>query len=422
MSRRFTRIVALVTILCMLFSVEVFAGKGSSCSGHKKGFFAKVGAAIKNTAKKVAKAAKCAVVKTGKAIKTAAKKTGEAVKNAAVKTGKAIKCAAVKTGKAIKVAGAKINNAVKDSGVWIKWKLTGKKKRVWVCGHYDKNGVWVKGHWRKLTPKEADELGCGNNPGQSNNPGQGNNPGQDNNPGQTEPLPMPPGEVPPADVPSDDVGQAPDAPPADEVPPADVPSDDAGQGDDAPPADIPSDDAGQVPDAPPADVPSDDAGQGSQSSDQADDSDQASQSDDASQAQQGKDEEVSLRTLGMLMNDLVKDSREITGFKKTAYENPGMNYSMEVQGQVYGLYESREQNAALLVKVIVYDLNQNSGKAGKYFSFFTHKMDGFDKETRKLIGDVLDQVKEGVQHNSNHSDNDKAEKAFAERMKELNRY
>ncbi len=412
MATRFTRLIALVTILCMLFSVEVFAGKGSDCSGHKKGFFAKVGAAIKNVAKKAVKAAKCAVVKTGKAIKTVAKKTA-----------KAIKCAAIKTGKAIKVTGARINNAFKDSGVWIKWKITGKKKRVWVVGHYDKNGKWIKGHWRKLTPAE-----CVNNPGQANNPGQG------------EPLPLPP---------SDDVAQTPDAPPADEPPATEPPAD-------APPADLPSDGSDQPPsdpvlpqlppaDAPPADEPpateppappadeppateppappADGAGQSGQSGqgEQSEDSDQASQSGDASQAKKS-DDEVSLRTLGMLMNDIIKDSAEITSFKKSAIANPGMNYSMDVQGNVNGIYENREKNAALLVKVIVYDLNQNNGKAGKYFNFFTYKLDKLDSETRMLIGDVLKQVKEGVQHNSNNADNDKDEKAFAERMKDLNKY
>lgn len=466
MSTRLTRIIALLTVFAMLFSAEVFAGKGSHCHGKKKhGFFAKVGAAIKNTAKKVGKAAKCVVVKTGKAVKNVAKKTG-----------KAIKTAVVKTGKAIKVSGAKINNAVKDSGVWIKWKLTGKKNRVWVVGHYDKNGKWIKGHWRKLTPKEAAACGGGNHPGQGNYPGQGNDPGQ------SEPLPMPPGEEPPADLPSDDAGQTPDAPPAD------VPSDDAGQGDagqtpDAPPADVPSDDAGQGDDnqapedpvlpelppeepptdappaeeppaeeppaeeppaeeppaeeppaeeppaeEPPADQPSDESeqsgqsGQSGQTSQDSEQSDQASQSGDAAQVQKYEDEEVSLRTLGMLMNDIVTDSREITKFKSSAYADPNMNFSMEVHHEVNGRYESREQNAALLVKVIVYDLNLNNGKPGKYFSFFTHKLDSLDGESRKLISDVIKQVKDGVQHNSNHADNDKSEKAFAERMKDLNNY
>ena len=110
MSKTLTRLIALVTVFCMLFTAEVSAGKGyGKSSGKKKtGFFCKVGHAIKK-----------AVHKAGKAIKTAAQKTGKAIKTAVKKTGKAIKNAAIKTGKAIKVTGAKINNAVKDRRVWM---------------------------------------------------------------------------------------------------------------------------------------------------------------------------------------------------------------------------------------------------------------------------------------------------------------
>jgi hypothetical protein len=83
MSRSLTRIIALVAIFCMLFSVEAFAGKGS---GHKKqGFFAKIGAKIKHASQKVGHAVKTAAKKTGKAIKKAAKKTGQAIKTTAKK-------------------------------------------------------------------------------------------------------------------------------------------------------------------------------------------------------------------------------------------------------------------------------------------------------------------------------------------------
>ncbi|MFA7146712.1 MAG: hypothetical protein WC221_09005, partial [Candidatus Riflebacteria bacterium] len=152
MSKPLSKIIALVTVFAMLFSADAYAGKGSQKYGkQKQGFFCKVGAAIKKASQKVAKA----------------------VKTAAVKTGKAIKNAAVKTGQAIKTGGAKISNALHDSAVWAKQKITGKKNKTWVCGHYDKNGVWVKGHWRKLKSNTK--------PG-SNHPGQGNYPGQSGDP------------------------------------------------------------------------------------------------------------------------------------------------------------------------------------------------------------------------------------------------
>ena len=82
MSKRWTRIIALVSVLCFLFSVQVFAGKGTGSSKKKKsGFFTKVGKSIKKVAIKTKKAIKKASKKTAKAVKKAAKKTGKAIKN-----------------------------------------------------------------------------------------------------------------------------------------------------------------------------------------------------------------------------------------------------------------------------------------------------------------------------------------------------
>lgn len=91
-----------------------------------------------------------------------------------------------KIGKKIVHAGDHIANGVMDTGVKLKKSVTGKKNKVWVCGHYDKNGNHVKGHWRYL------KHNCPQNPGQGGNPGQGNNPGQG---GGTQP-PAPPSEPP----------------------------------------------------------------------------------------------------------------------------------------------------------------------------------------------------------------------------------
>ena len=421
MSKNWTKLIALVTVFCMLFSAEVFAGKGydQSCCKKKTGFFAKI----------------------GKALKKATQAAGKAIKTAAKKTGKAIKTAAIKTGKAIKVAGAKINNAVKDSGVWMKYKLLGCKNRVWVVGHYDKNGKWIKGHWRKLDT-------CGNN-----NPGQGNHPGQGNYPGQTE-EPLPP------------VGDDPGMPGDDAAQPAPVPEDptlpelpEAGQtesdGDDAAPTEpspvpVPEDpvlpelpegdeagqtepeagqtepEAGQTePEAgqtePEAGQTEPEAGQTEQGS-QSQESDESEQSEQSGQsAQQSGDAKpegaISLRTMGMLMNDLVRQSGEITSFKKTAA--PEISFSMGIQTAVNSTYESREANANLLVKVIVWDLQQNKGAAGEYFSYFTYKMGTFDPESRKLIKDVLGKVREGVRHGVGHVSTEDEKAVYEKRLSDI---
>lgn len=424
MSKNWTRLIALVTVFCMLFSAEAFAGKGndqSSGGKHKVGFFCKVGHAIKKATQKVAKAVKTAAQKTGKAIKSVAKKTGKAIKNAAIKTGKAIK-----------VTGAKINNAVKDSGVWMKQKVFGCKHRVWVCGHYDKNGTWVKGHWRKLESKPGS-----NNPGQGNDAGQGNNPGQTEDPlppvgdepglpggdeGQTpaEPTPAPGTEEPapapdteePAPAPSDPVlpelpGDEPAPAPGTEEPapapapeePAPAPEEPAPAPEEPAPAPAPEEPA-------PAPAPGEDAGQSEQSGQSTQQSGETKQ-----------DGEISLRTMGMLMNDLVKQSNDITTFKRAAA--PGMSYSMDVQGNVNSTYEIREANARLLVKVVVYDLQKNNGQAGQYFSYLTYKMKDLDPESRKLIRDVLDRVRDGVRHGFSYV-SDKDEKAvFEKRLSDL---
>lgn len=455
MSVNWTKPLALVTVFLMLFTVEAFAGKGyhQSSGGKKKpGFFCKVGAAIKKVTQKTAKAIKTGVHKTGKAIKKAA----------------------INTGKAIKVTGAKINNAVKDTGVLAKYKLTGKKNRLWVVGHYDKNGKWTKGHWRKFEAKPVNHPGQGGSfPGQSNNPGQGNNPGQ-----VSEPLPPVGGDD--SDQTDADNGQAPapdtgapadggeadagnagdeadagddaagntdgssegdDSAEADPTAPAPVPEDpvlpelpedgepgDAGSdnGDDtadepeapeAPEAPEGSDDSAQVPEEDSSDEAGQ-AGQTGQSGDSEESGQAAQQSGDAAQgAKMSMDEQISLRTMGMLMNDLAKQSADLTTFKTSA--RTGMNYSVGYNDDVNAAYELREKNARLLVKVIVWDLHQNEGKSGKYFSFFKFRMRDFDARTRRMISDVTKRVKEGVKHGAGHQTSKAGKVLYQRRLNEL---
>jgi len=456
MSVNWTKPLALVTVFFMLFTMEAFAGKGyhQSSGGKKKpGFFCKIGKAIKKVSQN-----------TAQAIKTGVKKTGTAIKNVAVKTGKAIR-----------VTGAKINNAVKDSGVWAKQKLTGKKNRLWVVGHYDKNGKWTKGHWRKFEAKPVNNPGqSGNHPGQGGNfPGQANNPGQGSNPGQTsDPLPpvggdesdngdavdngQTPAPAPDAGAPADggeadtgddaadsgddgsESGDSSEADPTTPAPaPAPVPEDPVlpelpedgepgNAGSDEPEAEEP-----ETPEVPESGDATDDAQAPEEPSDESEQSGQTGQSDDSEEsgqaaqqsgdAAQGSkmmaDENISLRTMGSLLNELAKQSDDLTSFKRS--NKPGMSYSVDYSNDINAAYELREKNARLLVKVIVWDLQQNEGKSGKYFSYFKFKMRDFDARTRKMISDVTRRVKEGVKHGAGHQTSNSGKVLYQRRLKEL---
>jgi hypothetical protein len=99
-----------------------------------------------------------------------------------------------------------------------------------------------------------------------------------------------------------------------------------------------------------------------------------------------------------------------------------MSFSMDTQADINGLYKSREDNADLLVRVIVYDLDKNEGNAGKYFSFFTYKMNKLDAGSRKLINDVINKVEEGIKHNANHVVEEDVKEAFEDRLQEISNY
>ncbi len=83
---------------------------------------------------------KCFFKKIKKAVKKTVKKTVKKVK----KTAKKVKKATVKT-------CDKIQNKVMDTGVAAKKKITGKKCKTFVKGHYTKKGTHVKGHFRKVS-------------------------------------------------------------------------------------------------------------------------------------------------------------------------------------------------------------------------------------------------------------------------------
>ena len=352
-----TKTIALVTMLCMLLSVDVFAGPGSGAKPQKMGFFAKV----------------------GKAIKKAAHKAATAVKKAAVKTGEAIKTAAKKTGMAIKSTGAKIVNAGMDTGVWAKQKLFGKKNKVWVCGHYDKNGKWTKGHWRKLN---ASKPSGGNSADQGNYADQGGYDDGASNGGGFDS--------------NTDSGMSGDGNSYEES------------------TDMPV--AGDDPVIP--EIPADDNNQSEQSNQE---SEQAIQSGEAEQGEAfSYDTEVSMRTMGMLMDDIVKQSQSINEFKTSA--NANINYSVEVQSDINTTYESREDDASLLSRVIVWDIRTHNGDAGQYYTFFLNKMKTLNPNDRALVKDVVLQIRAGIVHEANNASTDEEKAVFNQRLNELKGY
>ncbi len=257
-------------------------------------------------------------------------------------------------GRAIRHIGDHIKNGFMDLGVKIKYKLTGRKCRVWVCGHYDHNGRHVKGHWRYLK-------NCHGKPGQGN-PGQGNNPGQGENPGQGG------GQLPPL---------PPDAPPAEPTPPAEPPAE--------PPADQPP--ADQPPaDQPPADQPpAEQPGQGDQGQ--------------GDQGQGGK------RTLGMLMKDLVSMSSDMDSVKKQALQakksKADRNITFSIVEDYSLLSNDREADAKTLVKVVTMDLEKNNGQPGVFYAAFLRNISQMTKADRACIRDVLDAIKTFVKNEAN---------------------
>lgn len=380
MSQSLRKTIAVVAMLCMILSTDAFAGPGASGGKQKQkmGFFAKIGKAIKT-----------ATNKAKMAVKKAAQKTAKAVKDVAQKTGNAIKTAAKKTGMAIKTAGAKIVNAGMDTGVWAKQKLLGKKNKVWVCGHYDKNGKWIKGHWRKLNSGK---------PGKPGN-GGGNYADQSNGGGDS------------SDMPSDNSGAA---------------GDNGSNGDEAPVAsedpvlpELPSDDNSQSAQSEQSEQ-SDQSDQTSQDSEQTSQtSDQTSQSSDQA-AQFSFDKEISMRTMGMLMDDIVKQSKSINRFKRTAKNN--IAYSVEVQSDVNTTYEVREDDAGLLARVVAWDIQTHNGEGGKYYNFFINKMKTMDPKNRALIKDVVVQIRAAVVHGSNNAASEEEKAMYSNRLAELASY
>lgn len=281
-----------------------------------------------------------------------------------------------KIGHAIHKVGHHVNNGIKDGYVSLKHKVTGKKNKVWVIGHWDKNGKHVKGHWRYVKHGQ----GNGGNPGQSGgDSGQGDNPGQG---GDNPPVPPAP-PAPPAEPP---------APPAEPpAPPAEPP---------APPAEPPTPPA--EPPAPPSQPP---AGQDGNQGDQG-------------QSSGGK------KTLGGLMAELVSLSDDMTQVKKQAVDlkrdKTRKNESLEIEASYQDLSADRELDAKTLIKVITKDLEKSRGEGGIYYKAYHRNMARMSKADRESIEDVTAAIKTFVRHHADRSG--KTGDIYESRLKELNKF
>lgn len=358
MSKSWTKTAALVAMLCMILSTtDVYAGPGS---GKKQmGFFAKVGNAIKKASHKAAMA-----------VKKAATKTATAIKNG-------VKTVAKKVEMGIKTAGAKVTNGIMDTGVWAKQKLFGKKNKVWVCGHYDKNGKYIKGHWRKLSAGKP--AAGGNTASQS---ASGDNGGDNYFTGTPS---------------NDDQGLS-------------------GDGNSFETSDTPEETpvAGEDPALP--QLPAEENTDSEQSAQTSQESEQTSQAAE----QFSFDNEVSTRTMGMLMDDIVNQSKSINEFKRTA--NANINYSVEVSEDVNTTYEAREDDASLLARIVVWDIQAHNGQTGKYYNFFLGRLKALDPQSRSLVKDVVVEIRAGIVHGSNNASTEEEKAVYGKRLSELANY
>ncbi|HNW33544.1 MAG TPA: hypothetical protein PKM25_01330 [Candidatus Ozemobacteraceae bacterium] len=304
-----------------------------------------------------------------------------------------------KIGRTFVKIGDKIKNKIMDTHVVVKKKVTGCKNRVWVCGHYNKNGNHVKGHWRYI------KNGCGNHPGQGNNPGQGNTPGQ-GNPGQGNPAPLPPAEQPPAEQPPAEQPPA-EQPPA-EQPPAEQP-----------PAEQPP--AEQPPaEQPPAEQPPAEQPPAEQPPAEQPPADQGSPKPGQDNGQSGQSSGQK-RTIGMLMNDLVSLSDDADAVKAQAVsaKKSKKNEAVEIEADYQLLAGDREADSKLLIKVVTGDLARNDGQSGIYYSAFLRNLNSYSKADRADIKDVIAAVKANIKHQAAHGGRNNA---FKTRLEEMNKF
>ncbi len=344
-----------------------------------------------------------------------------------------------KIGHGIQHVGDKIQNGVMDAGVNAKQKITGKKNRVWVCGHRNKKGQHVKGHWRTLkkgTGGKGDQTGQTGQTGQSGQtPGQGQSgqtPGQGQS-GSDEPTSVPPAGEPPAD------GQPGDEPPAGEPPAEPAPTE--------PPATGPA-----SPELPPADVPTDEApassqssqssqsgqsgkagkaGQTHQSHHQTSQSGKAGKSQHAGQAGQAHqqagqtDDTIAPKTLGQYMQSLAEMSDDLDALREQAVQAKSpqgkkpVAQSQQFDDDYAALAEEREAEAKSLVKAITADLDNRKGQAGPLYSAFLRNLKAMDKEDRESLKDVTDQIRTFAKQRASTGGKGNA---FPDRVKELARY
>ncbi|NLI77411.1 MAG: hypothetical protein GX442_13345 [Candidatus Riflebacteria bacterium] len=248
-----------------------------------------------------------------------------------------------KIGQGFQKVGDKIQNGVMDAGVAAKKKVTGKKNRVWVCGHRNKKGQHVKGHWRILKKgKGSGQTGQTGQTGQSGQEGQTGDQGQ-GQPGGADQPPLPPTDEPPADD-----------PPATEPGGADQPPATPGE---EPPAD-----------QPPATEPG------------------------------GADQPPQPKTLGQFMNSLADMSDDLDAVKDQAVQakkgktKKEIAQSVQLADDYEAMANERESDAKLLTKVVTNDLDSRNGKPGAYYTSYLHNLKKMHKADREAIADVTGKI------------------------------
>lgn len=91
----------------------------------------------------------------------------------------------------------------------------------------------------------------------------------------------------------------------------------------------------------------------------------------------------------------------------------------EMETGYQDLLKDREEDAALLVKVISQDLLKNNGKPGTYYRAYLKNMKSFSKVKRESIEDVTREIRKVVKHQSSHG---KHAGAYKARLKEISKF
>ena len=406
MLSEFTRkIIVVLAMLMFLVPVDSWAGKGNY-EGNRPGFFNRIGMSIKKTGAKIADA----VMDTGVNIKE--KITGRKPKTwvhghyredgvwvkghwRVVDQSQGGKGGSVggdpiasvgdpgqgnhpgqgdgkdggqkigffrRIGRGIRKGGAAIVNRIMDTYVNLRYRVAGRKERVWVRGHYQEDGTWVKGHWRYM-PRSAG--------GKGGDPGQGG--ADQGHPGQG--------------------GGVDSAPPSDPVVPDPLPD--------------------PFPDL----LPEPPSGLASYDEEPAA-SDEAAEDSESTESWGSSFDAVDISDT---VNFLLAASTDLDEMKADVVRNKKNDLSGELMTSMQSDYESvlqdRDDLSQLLFHTIVQDLENNKGAPGPKYNQFLSRVSSMSKQDRAKIRDVIQSLKDNALHNVNNDE----KSLYRSRYRELDR-